>query len=152
MMRAAPSPAGERGFTLIELLVVMVIIGLLAIAVVVVMPDPRGSLVSEAERFAARARAVRERAILAGEPMAMLLTAEGYRAERREQGAWVPTGDHAPLGFGWGEGTSAALAAEGARIVFDPTGLVEPAEVALARDEEEVRILVAGDGEIDVAR
>jgi general secretion pathway protein H len=44
----------QSGFTLVELLIVLTIVGLMSAAVVIAMPDQRGSLVSEAERFAAR--------------------------------------------------------------------------------------------------
>ena len=52
----------EGGFTLIELLVALTILGLMSAVVVLAIPDPRGRLVDEAERFAARTVSINARA------------------------------------------------------------------------------------------
>ena len=66
----------ESGFTLVELLVVLVIIGLAAAAVVLAIPDPEGSLQTEAERFAARAKAARDLAIVESRPALLRIDPE----------------------------------------------------------------------------
>src|SRR5205085_3162206 len=78
----------ERGFTLIELMVVLVIIGLAAAAVMLALPEAGGSLAGEADRFAARARAARDTAILESRAVALQVGRGGYEVARRESGVW----------------------------------------------------------------
>lgn len=140
------------GFTLVELLVVLAIVGLVSGAVVLGMPDPRGSLVAEAERFAARAHAAQERAVMDNRAVALRIGAEGYAFERRSGGAWAPL-EARPFGpVEWREEISATLAPERERIVFDATGFAEPARLTLARGGDEVAVEIGGGGTIRVAR
>ena len=46
-----------NGFTLLELMVVLTIIGFISAAVVLAIPDPRGRVIEDADRFAARVAA-----------------------------------------------------------------------------------------------
>ena len=149
-----PTSATGRaeGFTLVELLVVLVIIGLVSGAVLLAVPDPRGSLAAEAERFAARARAAQERAVMDNRPVALRVTPEGYGFEWRVEGEWQPLGER-PFGrHGWAEGVAAALEPEAERLVFDSTGFAEPARLSLSRGEETAAVEIADGGEIHVAR
>ena len=141
----------ERGFTLVELLIVLTILGLLSAAVVVAMPDPRGSLVSEAERFAARAHAAQERAIMDARTMSIRVTSAGYGFDRRRDGEWEPLEARPFVTEQWREGTAARVG-EGnvTRIVFDSTGLTDPVRLMLVREEEQVAVEIAHDGSIHV--
>lgn len=141
----------EAGFTLVELMVVLAIMAVLSAAVVVNMPDPRGDLRLEAERLAARAAAARDAAIIEGRSTALTIGPGGYAFSRRANGAWVPI-TQKPLGEQpWGEGVSALTTPTGeARIVFDSTGLADPAAVTLARDDARISVVVGQDGSIDV--
>ena len=56
----------EHGFTLVELMVVMTVIALASAVAVLAMPDPRGAMLDEAARFAVRARAAHDLAIVGG--------------------------------------------------------------------------------------
>lgn len=140
--------AGQGGFTLIELMVVLVIIGLAASVVVLAMPDPGGSLQSEAERFAARAKAARDTAIVESRPALLRIDAEGYRVARRVGGSWRPAESH-----GWVEGTEVeAGGAEGPLTRFDSTGLAVPLGVTLRRRARRVEVRIDADGSIHVVR
>ena len=111
--------ATGNGFTLIELMVVLAFNGLTSAAVVLAIPDPRGSLVQEAERFAARAKAVQERAVMDARATSVRVTAAGYGFDRRERSGWSAIGADER----WAEGTAVAFGGESAaRIVFDSTG------------------------------
>jgi general secretion pathway protein H len=147
----ARPPARERGFTLLELLIVLTIFGLMSAAVIIAMPDPRGSLAAEAERFAARAKAAQDRAVIDSRAMAVRVTAAGYGFDRRTRREWEALNARPFVEYQWGEGVQAAVGGgETSRIVFDSTGMADPATVTLARDGEQVVVTIAQDGKIDV--
>ena len=147
-MRTAPSGKRRNGFTLVELMVVLVILGLAATAVVLAMPEQGGSLQAEAERFAARAKAARDSAIVEARPVALTIDAGGYAFARRSGGEW-----HAGQRHAWAEGTEAQAAGESASGTrFDSTGLAEPLMLTLRRGERVVAVRIGGDGNVHVRR
>ena len=144
----ARRPAGERGFSLVELMVVLVIIGLAAMAVVLALPETGGSLEAEAERFAARAKAARDAAIVESRPVALQVDGAGYLISRRRGGEWRPGPRQA-----WAEDTEVETSGvtPGATH-FDSTGLAEPLRLTLRRRGREVAVDIGGDGSVHVRR
>jgi general secretion pathway protein H len=136
------------GFTLVELMVVLVIIGLASAAVVLAIPDEGGSLQSEAERFAARAKAARDNAIVESRPALLRIDEAGYRFDRRDSGLWQQTAQ-----YDWVQGTEVAVEGEeGAQSRFDTTGLAAPLTVTMRRRERQVAVSIDSDGSIHVRR
>lgn len=126
-------------------MVVIVIIGLAAAAVVLAVPDGGGSVQAEAERFAARAKTLRDSAIVEARPAALAIDGAGYRFERRVDGAWQPGAE-----YQWSEGTS--VEASAARTRFDSTGLAEPLSLTVRRGGSVVAVDIGADGSVRVRR
>ena len=146
-MRRARSRKRRNGFTLVELMVVLVIIGLAATAVVLAVPERGGSLIAEADRFAARAKAARDAAIVEARPVALTVDGGGYAFAHRRGGEWRRGPRHA-----WGEGTAAETSGTLAGTRFDSTGLADPLTLTLRRGERSARVRIAADGSVHVQR
>lgn len=141
--------ARRAGFTLVELLMTVAIIGLAAGAVVLSVPDPRPSVADDAERFAARLSRARDEAVLSNRPVAVDATTEGYRFSAFEGAEWTPL-DEGPFGpEPWSAGVS-VTPADPVRVVFDPTGVAEPAALALSREGRTMRVEIDGAGEVTI--
>lgn len=138
----------QSGFTFVELMVTIVIIGLAATAVVLAAPEAGGSLQAEAERFAARAKAARDSAVVEARPVALEIGPGGYALSRRVRGEWRRAGE-----YRWAEGTAAEAggAAQGGTR-FDSTGMAEPLHVTLRRAERRIAVQIGADGDVHVRR
>ena len=148
MRVAGAGREGESGFTLVELMGVIVILGIVAAAAVLAIPDAGGGLRAEAERFAARAQAARETALIESRATAVRVDAGGYALARSEGGAWRETAH-----FPWETGTSPdfGTGASG-RTVFDPTGIADPLRITLRRGGDQAQIAIDSNGDIRVVR
>lgn len=141
--------SAEHGFTLIELLVALAILGLMSAVVVLAIPDPRGRLVDEAERFAARTVAARDAAIVSARATRLAVDAGGYRFEQRRGGGWQDFAERPLAHARWAAGTGASAA----EVEFDPTGRAEPAtRVMLQRGDERVAVVIGADGAVHVGK
>jgi general secretion pathway protein H len=139
--------SAENGFTLVELMVVIAIMAVATAVVMFAIPDPRGRLIDDAEKFAARANAARDDAILKSRDMRVLVTAGGYQVERRRQGKWQMLTDKPFAPAMWVAGTGATGTPA---IIFDATGAATPATLTLQRDEQRIAVTVSGNGVVRV--
>ena len=115
------------------------------------MPDPRGRVLDEGLRLAARTRAARNLAIVESQPISLWVTSGGYGFDRRVAGAWTPVADKPLRVERWAEGTRASLG-EGQgrlRVTFDPTGIADRnADIRLTRDGNDALVRIGADGEV----
>jgi len=144
--------SAANGFTLIELMVVLTIIGFVSAAVVLAMPDPRGRVIEDADRFAARIAAARDEAVVTARPMGVWVSASGYGFQRREGGVWAAIDDKPFRTTDWKAGTRALVGRDGRQqIGFDGTGLpTYPLTVTLTREGERVTVTVDMAGKVMV--
>jgi general secretion pathway protein H len=144
--------SAEHGFTLVELMVVVAIIGFVSAAVVLAMPDPRGRVMDDAEKFAGRLSAARDNAIVLSRPMSVWVSASGYGFEQRSAGRWVSLDDKPFTTTDWHRGTAALVGRTGrTQVSFDGTGLPsEPLTVRLLREGERASISVDLSGKVTI--
>lgn len=146
-------PDRQRGFTLAELMVVITVAALAAAVVAMVMPDPRGRVRDDAERFAARVRAAHDTAIVGARPVGVWVSAAGYGFDQRSGGGWQAMSDKPLRVAQWSKGTRALIAGGDGRdrVVFDSTGLVDrPMRVQLIRDGHGASVSIGTDGAVRI--
>ena len=144
------STGGEAGFSLIELMVVIFIIGLAAGAVVLTMAPPGGAAQVDAERFAARAAAARDLAIIERRPVRLWVSASGYGFEQRADGQWGPATSDILESRNWSDGVIVAISdTDRASRIFDQTGLPSlPLEIAFSKGDADASVTIEGSGNV----
>lgn len=142
----------DSGFTLVELLIVLTIIGLLSAVVVLALPSKGGGLGGEATRFAARAKALQDKAIIDSRATSIVVGPGGYAVQERAEGEWRPMRGVPATQVPWEAGTTALLPYGEERIVFSSTGAEEASRIVLQRDGTQIAIDVLPGGDVQVAR
>lgn len=143
--------ARDGGFTLVELMVVITVIGLASAVALWAMPDPRGRVTDEAARFALRARAAHDAAIVGARPVSLWITPAGYGFDQRIAGNWTPIAEKPLRVETWSQGTTAQLGDDGARVrvTFDSTGLADrAATLTLTRGGAQAFVRIGADGSV----
>ncbi len=147
------SEAGSKqaGFTLVELMVVVTVIALASAVAVLAIPANRGAR-EEAARFAVRARAAHDLAIVAGRPTAVWVTGAGYGFDQRVDGGWTPLADKPLRVERWDERTRVSTGTAGRlRVTFDTTGMADrAAELRLTHGDDAASVVIGADGGVAV--
>lgn len=142
----APHPK-RNGFSLVEMMVVLMVMGLLAGVAVLTLPGDERKLRGEAERFAARALAARDEAIVGARPISVVLSEQGYYFERRSEGQWQTLPGRGFDLTPWDDATTVSAGRQ--RVVFDSLGLASgDASVRLGRGEQALVVQIRRDGKV----
>lgn len=142
-------PRSETGFTLVELMVTLVILGLIASAVALTVPDGRPRLTDEAERLAARLVRAREEAVMTNRGVDVAITSKGFGFRSLTRGVWTPLTAPPFEDRNWPEGVTARLETDDGRdgVRFSSDGAATPARLILSQDEMQI-VVVVDDGGI----
>lgn len=148
-MPTSAAGSNDAGFTLVELMVVVTVIALASAIAVLAIPANRGAH-EEAARFAVRARAAHDLAIVGARPVAVWVTGAGYGFDQRVSGGWVPLADKPLRVERWDERTRVSTGTAGRlRVVFDSTGMADRgAELRLARGDDAASVTMGSDGSV----
>ena len=145
-------PAAAPGFTLVELAVALAIVGLLAGAVALTLPDDASAFQREGEAFAAQLARARDEAILGVRDVQVSADARGYEASRRGLGGWEPMRTAPFAAVAWRDGSRPLFQGERQRVTFrfDPTGAAQPAELDLVNGARRLRVRVDISGAVSI--
>lgn len=135
-------------------MVVVFIIGLMSAAVVMTIPGAERRAMQDAERFAARAAAARDTAVLTARPVRVWVAASGYGFDTRVKGVWNAMPDGTLDNGNWQDGlTLATDAGEGgaAQVIFDASGMPDRAmALTLSSGPQRATVQISGSGEVRV--
>lgn len=141
----------QAGMTLVEVMAVLFIIGLTAGLVTLTLPDRPSEEQASAQAFARVLRESQEQAIMAGQPVGLKLQDQGYALFQWRRDVWRPRSGAVvlPRGMNIHYQTTERVGPEGwPEIVFDPTGIVQPAEFQLRARGVRIDIVLEESGEV----
>ncbi len=144
----------QAGMTLVEVMTVLFIIGLTAGIVTLTLPQRPSEEQASAQAFARVLRDAQDQAIMAGQPVGLKLHERGYALFQWRRDGWRPQGGavRLPRRMDISTITEPRAAPEGwPEIIFDPTGIVQPAEFRLRASGVRIDITLAETGEVTLA-
>lgn len=137
--------------TLVEVMTVLFIIGLTAGIVTLTLPQRPTEEQASAQAFATALRNAQDQAIFAGQPLGLQLTDRGYVLVQWRQDAWRPQGrpEVLPRAMQISVETEERARPESwPELIFDPTGIVQPAEFQLRARGVRIDISLLETGEV----
>lgn len=150
-MIAAHRHFAQKGMTLVEVMTVLFIIGLTAGIVTLTLPQRPTEEQASAQAFATVLRNAQDQAIFAGQPLGLQLTDRGYTLVQWRQDGWRPQGrpELLPRAMEISVETEERARPESwPELVFDPTGIVQPAEFQLRARGVRIDISLLETGEV----
>lgn len=153
MRATADHKRQEAGFTIIELMIVVTLIALASALVVLAWPNGRAKLDGDASRFAARARAAHDLALIEGRSVSVWVSSGGYGFDRHDKDGWQPIAEKPFRVTRWDVGVRPVFASEDgrARVIFDTTGFANvPLNLDLVRDGVHSRVSIGSDGTVRI--
>jgi general secretion pathway protein H len=148
---AAHRHIAQKGMTLVEVMTVLFIIGLTAGIVTLTLPQRPTEEQASAQAFATVLRNAQDQAIFAGQPLGLQLTDRGYTLVQWRQDGWRPQGRPEILPRAMEisvETEERARPDSWPELVFDPTGIVQPAEFQLRARGVRIDISLLETGEV----
>lgn len=154
-MRARPQPesCNEAGFTLVEILAVLIIIGVMSSVVILSIPTPKAALDKQAELMVGTLNKMAQESIINGRVSAAGFDRSGYVLYQYADDAWQEMASDE-----WDASYRLKYKREGAAldipkkaepsILFQPTGLSTPFELAMSDKDSVFTLVGAGDGRI----
>lgn len=144
----------KNGFTMVELMVVLMVIGLSATAVVMTVGGASRNTGSQAEQFAMRVAALRDRAVVESRPLAFWVRPSGYGFESRDGQRWSPMDQKQFKTTDWRSPLVAKLQGGNmVRVAFDANGIPSaPVELVLSDGQDEMRVRMDEAGNVNVSR
>lgn len=143
--------SSQAGMTLVEVMAVLFIIGLTAGLVTLTLPERPTAEQASAQAFARVLREAQDQAIMAGQPVGLQLTEQGYGLVQWRQDLWRPQRGAVVLP----RGMDIALQDEPRptptgwpTLIFDPTGIVQPTQFQLRARGVRIDISLEETGEV----
>ena len=133
-MNRAERHIQQAGMTLVEVMAVLFIVGLTAGIVTLTLPENPSDEEASAQAFARVLTDAQDRAIMTGQPVGLNLTERGYMLVQWRQDGWRPVGRPVILPARMDIALQTELPDRPdnwPEVVFDPTGIVQPAAFQL---------------------
>lgn len=137
--------------TLVEVMTVLFIIGLTAGLVTLTLPQRPTQEQASAQAFARVLTDAQHQAIFAGQPVGIKLNDRGYALLQWRREGWRPSGrpEQLPSRLAITLRTERSERPENwPEMVFDPTGIIEPAEFELQGRGVRIEIALSETGEV----
>jgi len=141
----------QAGMTLVEVMTVLFIIGLTAGIVTLTLPDRPTEEQASAQAFARVLREAQDQAIMSGQPVGLKLNDQGYALFQWRRETWRPYGSAVvlPRRMDISAQTAKRDGPENwPEIIFDPTGIVQPAFFQLRASGVRIEISLEESGEV----